>query len=66
MTEFDFCPWLFWSHATEEDRQVQADHVAELRGRMDLEAPEGVFISPLAAVYADRLRMGDRCYQNRR
>ncbi|RVX38557.1 acetyltransferase-like isoleucine patch superfamily enzyme [Nonomuraea polychroma] len=62
MTEFDFCPWRFWSDATEEDRQAQADHVAELRGRMELEAPEKVFISPLAAVYADRLRIGERSY----
>ncbi|MGP3960702.1 acyltransferase [Nonomuraea sp. 3N208] len=62
MTEFDFCPWLFWGHATEEDRQAQADHVAGLRGRMELEAPEKVFISPLAAVYADRLTLGERSY----
>ncbi|MFI7700352.1 acyltransferase [Nonomuraea sp. NPDC049480] len=62
MTEFDFCPWLFWDHATEEDRQDQAEHVAELRARMDLDVPEKVFISPLAAVYADRLRMGEHCY----
>ncbi|TMR98011.1 acyltransferase [Nonomuraea basaltis] len=62
MTQFDFCPWLFWDHATEEDRLAQACHVAELRARMDLEVPEKVFISPLAAVYADRLRMGEHCY----
>ncbi|MDP4502101.1 acyltransferase [Nonomuraea turcica] len=62
MSEFDFCPWLFWSHATEEDRQAQADHVAGLRGRMELGAPEKVFISPLAAVYADRLTLGERSY----
>jgi acetyltransferase-like isoleucine patch superfamily enzyme len=62
MTRFDFCPWLFWDDATEEDRRAQAEHVAELRGRMELEVPEKVFISPLAAVYADRLRMGERSY----
>ncbi|WP_188189948.1 acyltransferase [Nonomuraea sp. SYSU D8015] len=62
MTEFDFCPWLFWDQASEEDRRAQAEHVAELRGRTELEVPEKVFISPLAAVYADRLRMGERSY----
>ncbi|MEV4580584.1 acyltransferase [Nonomuraea jabiensis] len=61
MTKFDFCPWLFWDHATEEDRLAQESHLEELRTRFDLKAGK-VFVSPLAAVYADRLRMGDHCY----
>ncbi|MGV9382467.1 acyltransferase [Nonomuraea sp. NPDC003707] len=60
-TKFDFCPWLFWDHATEEDRRAQESHLEELRARFDLKAGK-VFVSPLAAVYADRLRMGDHCY----
>ncbi|MDX3106801.1 acyltransferase [Nonomuraea angiospora] len=61
MTKFDFCPWLFWDHATEEDRRAQESHLEELRAAFDLKAGK-VFVSPLAAVYADRLRMGDHCY----
>ncbi|MEU6784798.1 acyltransferase [Nonomuraea angiospora] len=61
-TKFDFCPWLFWDHATEEDRRAQESHLAELRAGFELEAAGKVFVSPLAAVYADRLRMGDHCY----
>ncbi|MFG6192477.1 acyltransferase [Nonomuraea sp. JJY05] len=61
-TKFDFCPWLFWDHATEEDRRAQESHLEELRARFELEAAGKVFVSPLAGVYADRLRMGDHCY----
>ncbi|MBB5778932.1 acyltransferase [Nonomuraea jabiensis] len=61
MTKFDFCPWLYWDHATEEDRRAQESHLEELRTRFDLKAGK-VFVSPLAAVHADRLRMGDHCY----
>ncbi|SEF83087.1 transferase hexapeptide (six repeat-containing protein) [Nonomuraea solani] len=62
MSKFDFCPWLFWDHATEEDRRAQESHLTALRARIDLDAAEKVFVSPLAAVYADSLRMGDHCY----
>ncbi|MBF8184597.1 acyltransferase [Nonomuraea sp. K274] len=62
MSKFDFCPWLFWDHATEEDRRAQTGHVAGLRDRMDLQVAEKVFVSPLAAVHADSLRMGDYSY----
>ncbi|KAB8195985.1 acyltransferase [Nonomuraea phyllanthi] len=65
MTEpstFDFCPWLFWDHATDEDRRAQERHLEELRARVDIDAAGKVFVSPLAAVYAGSLRMGDHCY----
>ncbi|GAA2847847.1 acyltransferase [Nonomuraea rubra] len=61
-SKFDFCPWLFWDHATEEDRRAQELHQAGLRERIGLDASGKVFISPLAAVHTDRLRMGDFCY----
>ncbi|WP_433440527.1 acyltransferase [Nonomuraea sp. CA-141351] len=61
-TKFDFCPWLFWDQATEEDRLAQKRHMDALRARADIEAAGKVFVSPLAAVYADSLRMGDYSY----
>ncbi|MEU6714374.1 acyltransferase [Nonomuraea sp. NPDC046802] len=61
-SKFDFCPWLFWDHATDEDRRAQERHLAGLRDGIGLEAAGKVFISPLAAVYTDRLRTGDFCY----
>ncbi|MFC4113351.1 DapH/DapD/GlmU-related protein [Nonomuraea zeae] len=61
-SKFDFCPWLFWDHATEEDRRAQERHQAALREGIGLDAAGKVFISPLAAVHTDRLRMGDFCY----
>jgi acetyltransferase-like isoleucine patch superfamily enzyme len=61
-SKFDFRPWLFWDHATEEDRHAQESHLAALRDGIGLDAAEKVFISPLAAVSTDRLRMGDFCY----
>ncbi|MEO3789232.1 acyltransferase [Nonomuraea sp. B10E15] len=61
-SKFDFCPWLYWDHATDEDRRAQEDHLAGLRARITVEAAEKVFVSPLAAVHADRLRMGDHSY----
>lgn len=65
MTEqhkFDFCPWMYWGQATDEDRSAQEAHLAGVRDRIGLDAAGKVFISPLAAVYTDRLRMGDFCY----
>ncbi|GAA3534520.1 hypothetical protein GCM10022419_012460 [Nonomuraea rosea] len=61
-SKFDFRPWLFWDHATEEDRRAQESHLAALRDAIGLDAAGKVFISPLAAVSTDRLRMGDFCY----
>ena len=59
---FDYCPWLYWDHATDDDRRAQEAHIAGLRESIGLEPAEKVFISPLAAVHTDRLRMGDFCY----
>ncbi|MEV4564473.1 acyltransferase [Nonomuraea sp. NPDC049419] len=59
---FDFRPWLYWDHATDDDRRAQEAHVAGLRSEIGLEAAGKVYISPLAAVHTERLRMGDFCY----
>ncbi|WP_326627861.1 acyltransferase [Nonomuraea fuscirosea] len=59
---FDFRPWLFWDHATEEERRAQEAHLAGIREEIGLDAAGKVFISPLAAVHTERLRMGDFCY----
>ncbi|MEV4172893.1 acyltransferase [Nonomuraea sp. NPDC049709] len=61
-SKFDFCPWLFWDHASEEERRAQESHLAGLRARAGLDTAGKAFVSPLAAVHTERLRMGDFCY----
>ncbi|HEY6738789.1 MAG TPA: acyltransferase, partial [Actinopolymorphaceae bacterium] len=64
--EFDYCPWLFW-RAPDDVREAHAAWLDTLRERLqanegELEVGDRVYISPLAAVFPRRLRMGDRCY----
>ncbi|MEV0385885.1 DapH/DapD/GlmU-related protein [Nonomuraea sp. NPDC050643] len=61
-SKFDLCPWLFWDHATDDDRRAQERHLDALRSRIAIDAAGKVFVSPLAGVYADSLRMGDHSY----
>jgi UDP-3-O-[3-hydroxymyristoyl] glucosamine N-acyltransferase len=59
---YDFAPWAFWRTANEDQRKVQLAWQEELTGRGDTAFGEKVFVSPLAAVYPNRLRMGDSSY----
>ncbi|WP_203453766.1 acyltransferase [Jiangella aurantiaca] len=56
--ELDFLPWLFWSRATDEQRDGQQAWQQELRSRGLERAGERSFVSYLAAVYEAELTVG--------
>lgn len=58
----DFAPWAYRREATEEDRKTQLDWQAELARRGDVVVGEDVYISPLAAVFPRRMRIGAGSY----
>ncbi len=57
---FDFDSWRYWSDATEEERLSQLAWQRDLPGAVDI--GDNCFVSPLAAVFCDRLEMGERSY----
>jgi hypothetical protein len=59
---FDFCPWLFWRQATEDERELQLAWQDRLRGRGVERIGERSFLSPLAAIYDARLSIGADSY----
>jgi acetyltransferase-like isoleucine patch superfamily enzyme len=59
---YDFAPWAFWRTASDDQCTVQLAWQTELTGRGDTTFGKKVFVSPLAAVYPTRLRMGDGSY----
>lgn len=61
-TEYDFCPWLFWTGATAAERAAQSAWQQVVAARGDVEFADEVFVSPLAAVFPARLRLGHRSY----
>jgi len=59
----DYSPWSFYSRATEQEQQLQLEHQQRLlEQHPGWELGEQVFLSPLAAVQCDTLRMGNRSY----
>ncbi|ADI12741.1 Acetyltransferase [Streptomyces bingchenggensis BCW-1] len=60
---FDYSPWLYWSQATADDRARQHDFQQTL-GKADAEYSIGdnCYVSPLAAVQNEHLRLGSRSY----
>ena len=59
---FDFSPWSFWKSASPEERTRQLALQAALRSKRGYVFGDGCFVSHLAAIQNDRLRMGDRSY----
>ncbi|MEU9171168.1 acyltransferase [Streptomyces sp. NPDC048420] len=57
---FDHCPWLFTEEATEEQRAAQREVQRALGG--DTEIGERCYVAESAAVFPDRLRLGDDSY----
>lgn len=57
---FDHCPWLFEKEATEEQRAAQRERGRSLGG--DSEVGERCYVAESAAVFPDRLRLGDDSY----
>ena len=57
---FDHCPWLFAAEASAEQRAAQDERRAAIGG--DSEFGERCFVAGSAAVFPDRLRLGDDSY----
>ncbi|WP_427165265.1 DapH/DapD/GlmU-related protein [Streptomyces sp. C1-1] len=57
---FDHCPWLFGEAATEEQRRAQRERQESLGG--DAVIGERCYVAESAAVFPDRLRLGDDSY----
>ncbi len=63
ISRFEHSPWAFWAEADDQQRDEQRAHVAALLERYPTwTVGERCFISPLASVHADDLRLGDRSY----
>ncbi|MFG2725872.1 DapH/DapD/GlmU-related protein [Streptomyces canus] len=57
---FDHCPWLFADDATEEQRAAQREVQRAVGG--DTGIGERCYVAESAAVFPDRLRLGDDSY----
>ncbi|MFJ4200279.1 DapH/DapD/GlmU-related protein [Streptomyces sviceus] len=60
LRHFDHCPWLFAEEATEEQRAVQREVQRAVGG--DTGIGERCYVAESAAVFPDRLRLGDDSY----
>lgn len=59
----EYSPWDFWSEATTSQREAQlALQQTVVSGRPDHELGEQCFLSELASIDNDTLRLGDRTY----
>ena len=59
----DYSPWTFWSAASEEGKAQQLDFQRRLLASGGAQSlGEDCFISPLASVQNEELRLGDRSY----
>ncbi|WP_075736997.1 acyltransferase [Streptomyces acidiscabies] len=57
---FDHCPWLFSGEATDEERAAQRERQAGIGG--DSVVGERCYVAGSAALFPDRLRLGDDSY----
>jgi len=62
LRRYDIGVTRFWSEAAPEEQQAQRAWLDELAGRGDVCLGAEVFVSRLAAIYPDHLRLGDRTY----
>ncbi|NNN30003.1 acyltransferase [Streptomyces sp. S3(2020)] len=60
---FDYSPWLYWTQATDDDRARQHDFQQTLgEAGAEYSIGEDCYVSPLAAVQNEHLRLGPRSY----
>ncbi|MEU0071889.1 acyltransferase [Streptomyces sp. NPDC006332] len=57
---FDHCPWLFAGEASEDQRSAQRERQQSIGG--DTEIGEWCYVAESAAVFPDRLRLGEGSY----
>jgi acetyltransferase-like isoleucine patch superfamily enzyme len=61
-TAFDYSPWLFWTRAASEEQDRQLALQRMLRETRGYVLGEQCFLSELASVQNEQLRLGPRCY----
>lgn len=59
---FDYCPWRFFEEASKKQRNTQTRWLAMLSRYGRTSFGIGCFVSRLAAVFTDKLVMGDKSY----
>lgn len=59
---YDFCPWLFWRQATDDEKQAQLQFQATLTDSGKVQVGETCYISPLAGFVPTHVRMGNGSY----
>ena len=59
---FDFCPWLFWREASDEEQQAQLDHQAAMAAMGKATFGQKCFVSPLAGFVPACVKLGDYSY----
>jgi len=62
VTRFDYCPWLFWGEATQEERAQQLAWQAGLAARSAVYCGARCYVSPRAGLVPGRLTLGSDCY----
>jgi acetyltransferase-like isoleucine patch superfamily enzyme len=61
-SRFDYSPWWFWRQADDRQRDRQLALQAALHAQHGYEIADRCFVSELAAVYPDELRLGPGSY----
>lgn len=59
---FDYCPWLFFTQASKKQRALQTHWLALLAQNGQRSFGIECFVSKLAAVFTDKLALGDGSY----
>ncbi|GAA4359216.1 acyltransferase [Microbacterium rhizosphaerae] len=62
MDPLDYSPWSFWAEADASAQERQRAALRRLAARPDHELGDGCFVSELASVDNEELRLGDRTY----
>jgi acetyltransferase-like isoleucine patch superfamily enzyme len=61
-SELDYSPFRFWAEATDEEKSRQLSLQGHLTRRENHELGDTCFVSELASISNDELRLGDRTY----
>ena len=62
LTRYDYCPWLFWNEATEEERREQLALQAQWQEADRVRCGQRCYLSPNAGLVPEKVVLGDDCY----
>lgn len=62
MTQYDYCPWLFWREAPAEARNDQLQHQARWKDSGKFQCGERCYLSPAAGFVPENVVLGDDCF----